>query len=88
MTAAAPRPARKKLDAYQRRRVYLRVGQAIMLAGGIMALIHWLTHLEVFGPDQPPLLIDLAIGYPMAALLLIFGAIIASRKPRVQEKEK
>lgn len=56
-----------------------------MLAGAVMAVVHWLTHLEAFGPEQPPLLIDLAIGYPMAALLLIAGGVVASRKPK-QEK--
>jgi len=76
---------RKRLDPYTRRRLYLRLGQVIMLAGAVMAVVHWLTHLEAFGPEQPPLLIDLAIGYPMAALLLIAGVVVASRKPK-QEK--
>ncbi|MER3386340.1 MAG: hypothetical protein RIA38_08865 [Microcella pacifica] len=86
MTASEPRPARKRLDDYTRRRLFLRIGQAIMVAGGIMGLVHWLTHLEAFGSEQPPLLVDLAIGYPMAALLLILGGVVASRKPKAPAK--
>ncbi len=86
MTVSEPRPARKRLDDYTRRRLFLRIGQAIMVAGGIMGLVHWLTHLEAFGPEQPPLLLDLAIGYPMAALLLILGGVLSSRKPKAPAK--
>lgn len=73
---------RKRMDEYTRRRFYLRIGQVIMAAGGIMAIVHWLTHLEAFGPEQPPLWLDLAVGYPMAMLLLVLGGVVASRKPK------
>ncbi|WP_228545815.1 hypothetical protein [Microcella flavibacter] len=68
------------MDDYTRRRVNLRVGQIIMIIGAGMGVVHWLTHLEAFGPEQPPLLLDLLVGYPMAALLLILGGVVASRK--------
>jgi len=51
MRIARPWP-RKTMDDYTRRRLYLRVGQVIMVAGGIMAVVHWLTHLEAFGPNS------------------------------------
>ncbi|MBX9719161.1 MAG: hypothetical protein K2X36_10025 [Microbacteriaceae bacterium] len=86
MNSSDPQPAKKRLDDYTRRRLYLRIGQAIMVVGGVMAVIHWLTHLEVFGSEQPPLLIDLAIGYPMAVLLLVLGGVVASRKPQSSSK--
>lgn len=58
----------------------VRVGQALMLAGAVVAITHWLAHLEAFGPGQPPGWMDLAAGYPMGGVLLIFGAILAGRK--------
>ncbi len=72
--------ALRSMDDYTRRRVNLRVGQIIMIIGAGMGVVHWLTHLEAFGPEQPPLLLDLLVGYPMAALLLILGGVVASRK--------
>lgn len=72
--------AMRSMDDYTRRRVNLRVGQIIMIIGAGMGVVHWLTHLEAFGPEQPPLLLDLLVGYPMAALLLILGGVVASRK--------
>jgi len=38
MRIARPWP-RKTMDDYTRRRLYLRVGQVIMVAGGIMAVV-------------------------------------------------
>lgn len=69
--------ARKK---YWRRRRFVRIGQALMLAGGLVAVVHWLAHIEAFGPQQPALWLDLVAGYPMGGVLLIAGAIIAGRK--------
>ena len=51
-----------------------------MLAGVVVGIVHWLTHLEAFGPEQPPLWLDLVAGYPMAAVLLIAGGIVAGKK--------
>lgn len=75
--AATPDDAQRK---YRRRQRYLRIGQALMAVGFIVAFIHWLAHLEAFGPAQPEGWIDLVAGYPMGALLVIAGAILASRK--------
>ena len=65
---------------WRRRRLYLRTGQAIMIAGGLILTVHWLTHIEVFGAQQPPLIVDFLAGYPAGFLVFIFGAIVASRK--------
>lgn len=52
-----------------------------MVIGAAVAITHWLAHLEAFGPAQPEGWIDLVAGYPMAMLLVIFGAVVSSRKP-------
>ena len=51
-----------------------------MLAGVVVGIVHWLTHIEAFGPEQPALWLDLLAGYPMAAVLLIVGGIVAGKK--------
>ena len=74
---SAPYDAEKSWRLHRR---LVRVGQALMLAGAVVAITHWLGHLEVFGPGQPPGWLDLAAGYPMGGVLLVFGAILAGRK--------
>ena len=73
-------PEEAARQKYRRRQRFLRTGQAIMAAGFIVAFIHWLAHLGAFGP-QPEGWVDLVAGYPMGGLLLMVGAIVASRKP-------
>ncbi|GHD46126.1 hypothetical protein D9V29_08485 [Mycetocola manganoxydans] len=58
----------------------VRIGKAMMLAGVIVVFIHWLAHLEAFGPGQPGGWLDLAVGYPAGGLLAMLGAILAGRK--------
>lgn len=72
---------REPADWHRKRRLYVRAGQAMMLVGAVVALVHWLAHLEAFGPAQPEGWIDLVAGYPAAAFLLIAGAAIAGKKP-------
>lgn len=69
--------ARKK---YRRKRRFTRIGQVLMLVGVLIAIIHWLAHIEAFGPQQPELWLDLVAGYPSGGVLLIAGAIIAGRE--------
>lgn len=66
--------------SWRQHRRLVRAGQALMLAGAAVALVHWLAHLEAFGPGQPPGWLDLAAGYPTGAVLLILGAVLAGRK--------
>jgi hypothetical protein len=58
----------------------VRIGQVLMIVGALVAATHWLAHLEVFGPGQPPGWVDLVAGYPSGLLLLVAGAIMAGRK--------
>jgi len=65
---------------YRLHRRLVRTGQAILLLGALVLLTHWLAHVGVFGPSQPPGWAEVLAGYPMGALLLIAGAILAGRR--------
>lgn len=67
-------------QAWRRHRLLVRAGQALLVVGALVGIIHWLTHLEIFSTTQPPGWLDLAAGYPMAAFLLVLGAVLAGRK--------
>ncbi|WP_174844379.1 hypothetical protein [Cryobacterium sp. Sr8] len=82
-TAAAkstPTPEELARQKYWRRRRFVRIGQVLMATGVLVALVHWLAHIEAFGPQQPALWLDVVAGYPMGGVLLIAGAIVAGRK--------
>lgn len=74
-------PEEESRRRYRRGRIYLRLGQSLMAVGALVVVQHWLTHIEAFGPDQPPLWLDMAAGYPMGTVLLVVGAIRAGTKP-------
>lgn len=82
----ALKPSRSPEQEAQRkqrtRRVCLHTGQVLMIVGAFIAIQHWLAHLGAFGAEPPPLWLDLAAGYPMGAVLLVAGAILAGLKPR------
>lgn len=59
---------------YTRRRAF---GWTLVALGVTVGVTHWLAHLGVLYEDRA--LYDLVIGYPMAGLLGIGGAIILSR---------
>jgi hypothetical protein len=63
---------------YLRKRRLTRIGISLMVVGGLMAVTHWVSHLGAFG-GQPPGIVDLVAGYPMAALLFLAGAITAGQ---------
>jgi hypothetical protein len=65
----------------------VRTGQALMAVGLGIALVHWLTHLEAFGPSQPPLWLDLAAGYPAGGFVFILGAMLAGRRKPSWKKQ-
>lgn len=65
---------------YQHHRRLVRIGQVLMAIGIVVVIVHWLAHLEAFGPAQPEGWVDLVAGYPMGALLLLGGAMVAGRK--------
>ncbi|CAG7600901.1 hypothetical protein ACFPZL_02160 [Leucobacter soli] len=66
--------------AYRRHRRLVRLGQLLMLLGAVILIVHWLAHLETFGPTQPEGWIDLVAGYPMGGLFLLGGGILAGRR--------
>lgn len=57
----------------------VRVGQALMIIGVLLALEHVGAHLGAFG-QQPPLLIDMVAGWPMAGFLVIAGLVLAGQR--------
>jgi len=65
---------------YRRRRRFKIIGLTIAGAGALIVVVHWLTHIEAFGPSQPPLFLDMVAGYPMGVVLLLAGGIVAGRK--------
>lgn len=49
-----------------------------MAVGALIVVVHWLApHRDVRSEGW----IDLVAGYPMGALLVIGGAVLASRRP-------
>lgn len=75
-------PQQEAARKHRKRRILLRVGQALLVLGVLVMVQHWLTHLEAFGPGQPPGWVDLVAGYPMGFILLIAGALVAGSKPK------
>ena len=75
--AEQQKPEERRLR--RRRRLLLRGGQALLAAGAVVGVSHWLAHLGTFG-GQPSGWTDLAIGYPTAGVLLIGGAIAVGQK--------
>ena len=65
---------------YRRKRVLIRAGQVLMVAAVLLALEHVAAHLGAFGGQQPPLLIDLLAGWPLAGVLFIIGAMLAGQR--------
>jgi len=76
-SAAAKEAARRQ---YRRKRILVRAGQVLMVVGVLLALEHAAAHLGIFGGQQPPLLIDLLLGWPLAAVLVMIGAILAGQR--------
>ena len=77
LTAAERRDA-ERLRAYRRKRRKVRVGQVLMGIGLVIAVTHWLAHVGAFG-GEPSSLLDLLAGYPTAAVVVLFGAILAGQ---------
>ena len=65
---------------YHRTRVLIRVGQVLMVLAGLLALEHAAAHLGAFGRSQPPTLVDLLAGWPLAVVLFIIGALLAGQR--------
>jgi hypothetical protein len=78
-----PRPPAAANDdpyrAYRRRRILIRVGVVLMIGAAGMALVHAGDHFGAFGTAQPAGLTDLLLGWPMSAVLLLIGAVMAGQ---------
>jgi hypothetical protein len=74
--------------AWKRHRRLVRTGQVLMIVGAGVAIVHWLAHLEAFGPGQPPGWVDLVAGYPAGGLILLAGAVLAGRKRPTAKQSK
>lgn len=79
-TIAARRREERLVRLYRRHRLLVRSGIALMVLGGLLALQHAAAHLGAFGAAQPPLLIDMLAGWPLAAVLFIIGLLLAGRR--------
>lgn len=72
------KPSEDPVKSYRRHRRLVRIGQVLMAAGALVAIGHWIAHLEPFG-RVPSIAEDIFIGYPTGAALLMIGAILAGR---------
>ena len=68
---------KKKLSyaQYRRRRV---LGWSLVTLGVLLAVSHWLQHVQLY-TLVPQGVADLLLGYPMAALLGVGGAMVLSK---------
>jgi hypothetical protein len=72
-----PKQAATPESRYRRHRRLVRIGQALMAAGALVAISHWIAHLPA--GQGPSIIEDILIGYPTGALLILMGAVIAGR---------
>lgn len=63
------------LAAYRRRRL---LGWSLVGLGVVVGVQHWLSHLGLFSVISPGV-DDVVVGYPLAGLLGIAGAIVLSK---------
>ncbi|EWT07754.1 hypothetical protein N864_23630 [Intrasporangium chromatireducens Q5-1] len=61
--------------AYSRYRRRVRLGQALMVVGGVIAAVHLVMHLA----GSPSGWTDLAAGYPIAGLIFLAGVWLAGQ---------
>lgn len=76
-TTSERREAERR-EQHRKKRRLIRIGQALMVVGAVVGLIHLFAHLGVFG-GQPPGIVDVLVGYPAAGLLMVAGAITAGQ---------
>ncbi|WP_026821264.1 hypothetical protein [Arthrobacter castelli] len=65
------------MKSYRRSRRLVRIGQALMAAGCLVILSHWIAHIVIEG--GPPGIQDLLIGYPTGFAVIVIGAIMAGQ---------
>lgn len=67
-------------DAYRRWLIGRAVGFILMGIGAVMAAVHIFAHLGDFSLLSTSAMDDLLLGWPMAAVLFLVGAILAGRR--------
>lgn len=67
--------AKALLRRYRMRRT---LGWGLVVLGILVGIEHWLEHLEVLSL-LPKVIGEVGLGYPMAAVLVIAGAIVLSK---------
>lgn len=65
---------------YRRRERLRKIGFVLIVLGIALALEHAAAHLGAFGRAQPSALIDLTLGWPLAAVIVIVGMIMAGQR--------
>lgn len=65
---------------YRRRERLRKIGFLLIAAGIALALEHAAAHLGAFGRAQPSALVDLTLGWPLAAVIVIVGMILAGQR--------
>lgn len=71
-TSPDPRPLEAR---WRRHRRLVRLGQALMLIGLVIAAVHAVMHMA----GNPSGWTDLTVGYPTGAVFAFAGAILAGR---------
>ena len=79
-TLADRRREERAMKLYRRHRILVRIGMVLMVVGVLLAVQHAAAHLGAFGAAQPPLLIDMVAGWPLAVVLVIVGVVLAGRR--------
>ena len=77
--SAAAKRAQTYRD-YRRRERLRKLGFVLIALGVALALEHAAAHLGAFGRAQPSALIDLTLGWPLAAVIVIIGMILAGQR--------
>lgn len=65
---------------YRRRERLRRIGFVLIGLGVALALEHAAAHLGAFGRAQPPALIDLTLGWPLASVIVLVGVCMAGQR--------
>lgn len=80
VTSSATAKKAQTYRDYRRRELLRRIGFVLIALGIALALEHAAAHLGAFGRAQPSALIDLTLGWPLAAVIVIVGMVLAGQR--------
>lgn len=70
-------------EQWRHHRRAVRAGQALMLIGGLVVIVHVVAHLA----GSPSGWVDLAAGYPTGGLIFLAGVVTAGRaEPKARRR--